>query len=92
MYRRTFLKSVGAGAIVGTKVSVSARGQTPAATGGAPATTSPRLFSGCCAYSYRADLIHHRMTMQDFIRKGVELGVDGVDMTVLGSKDAGGTQ
>jgi sugar phosphate isomerase/epimerase len=47
-----------------------------------PSTTnSPRLFTGCCAYSYREYLAHGRMSMEDFIRKGVELGVDGVDMT-----------
>jgi sugar phosphate isomerase/epimerase len=42
---------------------------------------SPRLFSGCCAYSYRKDLAAGKMSMEDFIRKGVELGIDGVDMT-----------
>lgn len=42
----------------------------------------PRLLVGCCAISYSKYLKGGQMTMEDFIRKGVELGVDGVDMTV----------
>jgi len=41
-----------------------------------------RLFVGCCAYSYSKYLRSGQMTMEDFIRKGVELQLDGVDMTV----------
>ncbi|HEY3937828.1 MAG TPA: sugar phosphate isomerase/epimerase family protein [Bryobacteraceae bacterium] len=41
----------------------------------------PRLFSGCCAYSYRKYLQHGPMTMEEFIEKAVTLQVDGVDMT-----------
>jgi sugar phosphate isomerase/epimerase len=41
----------------------------------------PRLFSGCCAYSYRKYLQHGPMTMEEFIEKAVRLRVDGVDMT-----------
>jgi len=41
----------------------------------------PRLFSGCCAYSYRKYLQHGPMTMEEFIDKAVSLRVDGVDMT-----------
>ena len=41
----------------------------------------PRLFSGCCAYSYRKYLQHGPMTMEEFIEKAVSLRVDGVDMT-----------
>ena len=41
-----------------------------------------RLFVGCCAYSYGKYLRSGQMTMEDFIRKGVELQLDGVDMTV----------
>jgi sugar phosphate isomerase/epimerase len=41
-----------------------------------------RLFVGCCAYSYSRYLRSGQMTMEDFIRKGVELQLDGVDMTV----------
>src|SRR4249920_3784072 len=40
-----------------------------------------RLLSGCCAYSYRKYLASGQMTMEDFILKGVELGVQAVDIT-----------
>lgn len=42
---------------------------------------TPRLLSGCCAYSYRKYLQHGPMTMEDFIRNAVDLRLDGVDMT-----------
>ena len=42
----------------------------------------PRLFVGCCAISYSRYLRSGQLTMEDFIRKGVELHLDGVDMTV----------
>src|SRR2546428_13851123 len=38
-----------------------------------------RLFVGCCAYSYRQDLEKGRVTMEEFILKGVELGGHGVE-------------
>ena len=47
----------------------------------ASAAKMPRLFSGCCAYSYRKYLQHGPMTMEEFIEKAVSLRVDGVDMT-----------
>jgi sugar phosphate isomerase/epimerase len=40
-----------------------------------------RLLAGCCAYSYRKYLADGKMTMEDFILKGVELGVHAVDVT-----------
>lgn len=40
-----------------------------------------RLLAGCCAYSYRKYLESGQMTMEDFILKGVELGVHAVDVT-----------
>ncbi len=56
------------------------------AIGAAPAddtdaSKQPRLFTGLCAYSFREDLKSGKMTMEDFIRKGVDLRTDGVDMT-----------
>lgn len=42
----------------------------------------PRLLSGCSAFSFRKQLVSGQMTMEDFIRKAVELRLDGVDMTV----------
>ncbi len=50
------------------------------AQGSSPGT-QPRLFVGCCAYSYRDYLKDGRMTMEDFVLKGVELGLHGVDIT-----------
>jgi sugar phosphate isomerase/epimerase len=40
-----------------------------------------RLLPGCCAYSYGTYLGKGKMTMEDFILKGVELGVLGLDIT-----------
>jgi sugar phosphate isomerase/epimerase len=44
-------------------------------------SSRPRLFSGCCAYSYAKDLEKGSMSMEDFILKAVEFGIDGVDIT-----------
>ncbi len=76
-----FLKATGTAVLVGTQVAHAA----PAFVS-FPRTTpdnsaSPRLLSGCCAYSYRKYLADGRMTMEDFIRKGIELAIDGVNMT-----------
>jgi sugar phosphate isomerase/epimerase len=46
-----------------------------------PVSRRARLFAGCCAYSYRKYLAGGQMTMEDFIAKGVELGVHAVDIT-----------
>ncbi len=87
MARRTFLKSVGAGALagagMGTLSASLAEGQST--------SKMPRLLAGCCAYTYRELLTHGQMTLEDFIRKAVELRLDAVDMTVyyLKSTDAG---
>jgi len=84
--RRDFLKVAGLAA-----ASSAGLGFTQA-TGSkdAPAGTHPRLLSGCCAYSYASYLKSGRMTMEQFILKGVELGVQGVDITTywLKSSDA----
>ena len=69
--RKFFLSSAALAA--GAAVGVAATD-----TGG---PKSPRLFSGCCAYSYRKYLQHGPMTMEQFIEKAVELRLDGVDMT-----------
>lgn len=78
IHRRQFLKTAGAVALASANFTPST-GALAAARAGAE--THPRLFVGCCAYSYREYLKSGRMTMEDFIRKGVELGVHGVDMT-----------
>lgn len=81
VHRRTFLKTAAPAAIAGAGLMRSPLGEFSDLTPEAQATNSARLFSGCCAYSYRKALASGAMTMEDFIRKGVELGIDGVDMT-----------
>lgn len=81
IHRRNFLKTVATGAIAGAELARPAIGAPDMLDTDPAATSSARLFSGCCAYSYRAYLTHHKISMEDFIRKGVELGVDGVNMT-----------
>jgi len=87
MERREFLKTASAGALAGAGIFNAS-----VAAAQAPATgKSPRLLVGCCAYSYRQELTHGAMTLEDFIRKAVELQLDTVDMTVyyLKSTDPG---
>jgi sugar phosphate isomerase/epimerase len=79
--RRNFLKGAGSAVLAGTEFSRSASAEMVSIESDLVADASPRLFSGCCAYSYRKYLAGGKMTMEDFIRKGVELGIDGVDMT-----------
>jgi sugar phosphate isomerase/epimerase len=74
--RREFLKV--SGALTATTVGLGATGRF--VLGPSNAQTA-RLFPGCCAYSYAKHLGHGTMTMEDFIQKGVELGVHAVDLT-----------
>lgn len=93
--RRAFLKTAGAGALAGAGLiaaplaSVPTRAQS--ADAGPVPSNNPRLLVGCCAYSYREELTHGGMTLEDFILKAVELRLDTVDMTVyyLKSTDPG---
>jgi sugar phosphate isomerase/epimerase len=90
--RRQFLKTAGAGMLVGAGVNMTAPvfGAVPTENN-ADLSKMPRLLVGCCAYSYRQELTHGEMTMEDFIRKAVESRFDAVDMTVyyLKSTDPG---
>ena len=80
--RREFLRSVGAAAMVAAiPVASRSAGEPRAADATATAPSKPRLFAGCCAYSFSKYLESKRMSMEDFILKGVEMGVQGVDMT-----------
>jgi len=36
---------------------------------------------GCCAYSYRKYLSSDEMTLEEFLQKGVEMGLNGVELT-----------
>jgi len=81
--RRKFLKTVGISALAGAGTQwlgpiAQAQSSTEAGTDG---SKMPRLFAGCCAYSYDHALRKGTMTMEDFIHKAVELRVDGIDMT-----------
>jgi L-ribulose-5-phosphate 3-epimerase len=84
MHRREFLKAAGTAAAM----PIFANALTATELG---STTPARLFVGCCALSYGKHLTAGAMTMEDFIRKAVELGVHGVDVTTywLKSTDAG---
>jgi sugar phosphate isomerase/epimerase len=91
--RRQFLKTVGAGIVAGAGMELlgSSAAQAETATGDQPTSKPARLFSGCCAYTYRKEFLSGRMTMESFIDKAVELKLDAVDMTVyyLKSTDPG---
>lgn len=83
--RRQFLKTAAAGAVAGAALSTRLDAASQIAVTPAAATQPdklPRLFSGCCAYSYRSLLSKGQMTYEQFIDKAVELQLDGVDMTV----------
>ncbi len=69
-------------------VSLASASQVPPATE-TSGKRMPRLFSGCCAYSYRKYLQHGPMTMETFIEKAVTLRLDGVDMTGYYFKSTG---
>jgi sugar phosphate isomerase/epimerase len=75
--RRDFLKSAG----VAAAASVGVGRARATATEEKAEQSKPRLFSGCCAYSYGKYLKSGQMSMEDFILKAVENGIDGVDMT-----------
>jgi len=87
--RREFLKA--AGGLAGTGIVSAPLSAAQASGAGSDASKNPRLLVGCCAYSYRVELTHGPMTLEDFIRKAVELRLDTVDMTVyyLKSTDPG---
>ena len=77
VHRREFIKAAGGGAVA--SLAWSASGATLSAD--TPIASRPRLLVGCCAYSYRPYLEKKQMTMEDFILKAVELGIQGVDIT-----------
>jgi sugar phosphate isomerase/epimerase len=76
--RRRFLKSAGTATAGALSLGAVEAASAPDST---DFSKQPRLFAGCCAYSFRKYLEAGKMTMEDFIRKGVELKCDAVDMT-----------
>lgn len=91
--RREFLKTAGASVLGGAGLGVLGSRPANAASINIASESSgmPRLLVGCCAYSYREQLTHGEMTVEDFIQKAAELRVNAVDMTVyyLKSTDPG---
>lgn len=79
--RRDFLKTAGPAVIAarGLASPTPAWNSTPNME--LETEAKPRLLTGCCAYSYAKLLKTGKMTMEDVIRKAVELEIDGVDMT-----------
>lgn len=78
--RRGFLGTAATALAAGSAASTMRAGG-GAQVGVTPAASKARLFSGCCAYSYRKYLQSKKMSMEEFILKAVELEIDGVDMT-----------
>lgn len=81
--RRKFLKTVSLGALAGAGAQWLGSPAVMEASADANVDISkmPRLLSGCCAYSYNQALRQGAMTLEDFIRKAVDLRLDGIDMT-----------
>lgn len=77
--RRKFLQA--AGVVAAASLAPGAQAGMASGQAVSPVAKTARLFSGCCAYSYRKHLTHGPMTMEDFILKAVDLRLDGVDMT-----------
>lgn len=81
--RRQFLKTVGAGVLAGAGMELLGSGpaQARAASADSPSANTSRLFSGCCAYTYRGEF-KLGLTLEKFIENAVEMRLDAVDMTV----------
>jgi sugar phosphate isomerase/epimerase len=79
--RRTFLQAAGMSALASVTSVHASQAQTENASVSG-SSKKPRMFVGCCAYSYRKLLTSGQMTLEDFILKAVELRCVSVDMTV----------
>jgi sugar phosphate isomerase/epimerase len=79
--RRDFLRAAGPAVVAGPELARAARPWAPTPNTEPATEAAPRLLTGCCAYSYSKLLRAGKMTMEEVIRKAVELGIDGVDMT-----------
>ena len=77
--RRSFLKTVGVGAVAAT--GIEALGTLPMSAQATSPSKAARLFSGCCAYTYR-NAFKKGFTLEKFIEKAVDMRLDAVDMTV----------
>ena len=79
--RRDFLRTAAPAVIAGPQLARAAQTWTPTARTEPGSIEATRLLTGCCAYSYRKLLRAGKITMEDVIRRAVDLGIDGVDMT-----------
>jgi len=79
--RRDFLRTAGPVILASPELAHAARRWTPSPNTDPGNGAAPRLLTGCCAYSYSKLLSAGKMVIEDVIRKAVELGIDGVDMT-----------
>ncbi len=80
-HRREFLRAAGPAVVMGTELARAARAWNAVPSTEPAMEAKPRLLTGCCAYSYSKLLKAGKMSMEDVIRKAVELGIDAVDMT-----------
>jgi len=82
--RRHFLKAAGAMLLSGNvRTSFSQDSAHGSQTHlGRQVEHTARIFSGCCAYTYRHAFQDGSLTLETFIEKAVEWKLDGVDMTV----------
>jgi len=81
--RRQFLKTISAGVLAGagSEVLSAPPAQAQAKLSLVAAAKAPRLFSSCCAYTYRGEF-KRGLTLERFIEQAVGLRLDAVDMTV----------
>ena len=81
IHRRDFLRTAGPAVIVANEFAHTTPAWNSTPSRESQIEAKPRLLTGCCAYSYARLLKSGKMTMEDVIRKAVELGIDAVDMT-----------
>ena len=81
IHRRDFLRAAGPAVIVANEFAHRTTAWNSTPNPESQGEAKPRLLTGCCAYSYAKLLKAGKMTMEDVIRKAVELGIDAVDMT-----------
>ncbi len=81
--RRQFLKKAAGGMLAGASHNLlgSSSAQAQLVSPPVSAAETSRLFSGCCAYTYRGEF-KQGLTLEKFIEKAVTLRLDAVDMTV----------
>src|SRR5262245_45246038 len=77
--RRGMISGMGAAGISALgPAAIALASDPPRRTGG------PHMRVGCCAYSYRDQLTGKKspsMTLDDFVNKCAEIGIDGVELT-----------